>query len=38
MIPHVTFDRASGYGHQLQAKDFWKMDGQESITARESVR
>lgn len=33
----VTLDQASGYGLQLQARDFWNMDGQKSITARESM-
>ncbi|MCK4772403.1 MAG: reductive dehalogenase [Candidatus Latescibacteria bacterium] len=33
----VAFDRASGYGRQLEDAEFWKMDGQKSITARESM-
>ncbi len=33
----VTLDQASGYGRQLQDRDFWKMDGQKTITARESM-
>ncbi len=33
----VTLDQASGYGHQLQDSDFWKMDGQKCITAREHM-
>ncbi len=33
----VTLDQASGYGHQLQGADFWKLDGQKNITARESM-
>jgi reductive dehalogenase len=31
----VTLDQASGYGQQLQDREFWGMDGQKSITARE---
>lgn len=31
----LSFDQASGYGEQIPAKDFWKNDGQASITARE---
>ena len=33
----VTLDQASGYGRELQAREFWNMDGQKSITARESM-
>lgn len=33
----VTLDQASGYGGQLQDRDFWGMDGQKTITARESM-
>jgi epoxyqueuosine reductase len=33
----VTLEQASGYGQQLQNTDFWKMDGQKSITAREHM-
>jgi hypothetical protein len=33
----VTLDQASGYGQQLQDTEFWKMDGQKSITAREHM-
>lgn len=33
----VTLDQASGYGKQMPDTDFWKMDGQKSITARESM-
>ncbi|MFC1514060.1 reductive dehalogenase [candidate division KSB1 bacterium] len=33
----VTLDQASGYGGQVEAKDWWKLDGQKSITARESM-
>ena len=29
--------QASGYGRQVQAADFWKMDGLASITARERM-
>jgi reductive dehalogenase len=33
----VRFDQVSGYGYQLQDKKFWKMNGQKTITARESI-
>jgi reductive dehalogenase len=33
----VTFDQASGYGKQLEDRDFWEMDGQKCITSRESM-
>lgn len=33
----VRLDQASGYGRQMQSAEFWKMDGQKSITARESM-
>jgi len=33
----VTLDQASGYGQQIEDKDFWRMDGQKSITAREKM-
>jgi len=33
----VTLDQASGYGQQLQDKEFWKMDGQKCITSREHM-
>ncbi|UCE42414.1 MAG: reductive dehalogenase [Candidatus Aminicenantes bacterium] len=33
----VRLDQASGYGHQLQDTEFWKMDGHKTITARESM-
>jgi reductive dehalogenase len=33
----VTLDQASGYGRQLQDREFWSMDGTKSITARESM-
>jgi len=33
----VTLDRASGYGRQLPDTEFWKMDGNRSITSRESM-
>ena len=33
----VSFDQASGYGRQVQATEFWKMDGQTSITSRERM-
>lgn len=32
----VTFDKAGGYGRQLPARKFWKMNGSESITARDN--
>lgn len=31
----VTLDQASGYGEEVQATEFWKMDGSNSITARD---
>jgi epoxyqueuosine reductase len=33
----VNLDQASGYGLQLQGREFWRMDGKKSITARESM-
>ena len=33
----VHLDQSSGYGQQLQDKQFWKKDGQKTITARESM-
>ena len=33
----VQLDQASGYGRQTENTEFWKMDGQKSITARESM-
>ena len=33
----VRLDQASGYGTQLESKEFWKMDGSASITARERM-
>jgi epoxyqueuosine reductase len=33
----VRLDQASGYGHQLQDTEFWKMDGHKTITGRESM-
>lgn len=33
----VTFDQAGGYGKQVPGKTFWKMDGHQTITARESM-
>jgi len=33
----VTFDQASGYGKQMQAADYWKLDGSECVTAREKM-
>jgi hypothetical protein len=33
----VRLDQTSGYGYQLQGKKFWKMSGQKTITARESL-
>jgi len=33
----VGLDQASGYGRQVEARDFWEMDGQKSITAREKM-
>ena len=32
----VAFDQASGYGQQVSNREFWKMSGIKSITARES--
>lgn len=31
----VTLDQASGYGQQLQNREFWGMDGKKCITSRE---
>jgi epoxyqueuosine reductase len=33
----VTLDQASGYGKQIHSDEWWKLDGQKSITARESM-
>jgi reductive dehalogenase len=33
----VALDQASGYGQQLEDVAFWKMDGRQSITAREHL-
>ena len=33
----VTLDQSSGYGREIQAADFWKMDGKKSITARDRM-
>jgi reductive dehalogenase len=33
----VSLDQASGYGQQLQDEKFWKLNGQKTITARESM-
>jgi reductive dehalogenase len=33
----VRLDQASGYGHQLQDTEFWKRDGHQTITSRESM-
>ena len=33
----VKLDQASGYGKQVQDREFWKMDGSQSITAREKM-
>ncbi len=33
----VRLDQACGYGRQLQDTEFWKMDGNKTITARESM-
>ncbi len=33
----VTLDQGSGYGRQVEASEFWKMDGSASITAREKM-
>jgi len=33
----VNLDQASGYGQQMPDKKFWAMDGQKSITSRESM-
>ncbi len=33
----ISLDQASGYGEQLSDMDFWKMDGNQSITAREKM-
>ena len=33
----VTLDQGSGYGRQVEASEFWRMDGSASITAREKM-
>jgi len=33
----VRLDQASGYGNQLESREFWKMDGSRSITGRERM-
>jgi epoxyqueuosine reductase len=33
----MNLDQASGYGQQLQSRNFWRMDGTKSIAARESM-
>jgi reductive dehalogenase len=33
----VSLDQASGYGRQLPATEFWKMDGSKTITGREKM-
>ena len=33
----VKLDQASGYGQQTEDVEFWKMDGSQSITAREKM-
>jgi len=33
----VQLDQASGYGVQVEDREFWKMDGSKSITARERM-
>ncbi len=33
----VTLDQASGYGRQLQDREFWLLDGSKCITSRESM-
>lgn len=33
----ITLDQAGGYGQQLPDAEFWKMGGQKTITARESM-
>jgi reductive dehalogenase len=33
----VNLDQASGYGTQLQATEFWKLDGSKTITGREEM-
>jgi hypothetical protein len=33
----VRLDQASGHGGQAQDREFWKMDGSRSITARERM-
>ncbi len=33
----VRLDRASGYGGQLQDREFWKMNGSRTITGRERM-
>jgi hypothetical protein len=33
----VALDQASGYGRQVEDREFWEMDGSRSITAREKM-
>ena len=33
----VRLDQASGYGQQTEDTEFWKLDGSQSITAREKM-
>jgi hypothetical protein len=33
----VKLDQASGYGGQVESADFWRLDGEKSITAREKM-
>jgi len=33
----VSLDQASGYGRQMEDTEFWKMDGNKTITAREEM-
>jgi hypothetical protein len=33
----VKFDQASGYGRQVESSDFWRLDGEKTITAREKM-
>ena len=33
----VALDQASGYGSQLEDREFWKLDGEKTITGRERM-
>ena len=33
----TSLDQASGYGKQMDSKDYWKLDGSKKITSREKM-